>query len=106
MRITSDTFRVSLLNTFTGIEAMNAETIETSGHLPTKLLAVVSAGLFWCVPFSLFLSIAAVKATEKTSGWPRRLAQTGAILTVGWVALLTLGVAWILYIVVWNPALA
>lgn len=85
---------------------MNAETHTTPARLPARFLALLSLCLFWCVPYSPFLSIAAIKATSNTVGWPRHVARTSAILTVAWVACLTFAIAWILYIIIWNPALA
>lgn len=85
---------------------MNDATLEMRSPLSTRLLALLSASLFWCVPLSPFLSMAAVKATNKTTGWPRFVARTAAFLTIGWVTFLACGVAWILYVIVWNPAIA
>ncbi len=72
----------------------------------TKIKAVLSVALFWCTPVSAIVSIMAVRATSGTSGWPREVARTGAFLTIGWVAYLTVAIAWMLYVIVWNPALA
>lgn len=85
---------------------MQAETILTPAKFSSMLLAVLSAVLFWCVPFSPLLSIAAVKATDNSTGWPRCVAKSAAMLTVAWVTLLMVGLAWMIYVVVWNPALA
>lgn len=74
--------------------------------LPAKILAVLSIGLFWLVPFSPFISMAAVKATNRTPGWPRHVARTGAILTMALVAYFTLAVLWMTCVIIWNPTLA
>lgn len=85
---------------------MQAETTLMPAKFFTRLLVVASAMLFWCVPFSPLISIAAVRATDNTMGWPRHVARSGAMLTVAWVTLLVVAIAWMLYVVVWNPALA
>ena len=74
--------------------------------LQAKILAVLSVVFFWMVPFSPIISIAAVKATNHTFGWPRDVARTGAILTIALVAYFTLAILWMTYIIVWNPLLA
>jgi hypothetical protein len=45
-----------------------------------KLLAILSVAFFWFVPCSPILAIAAVSTTKESSGWPRKLAVTGAVL--------------------------
>lgn len=85
---------------------MNDETLLPQPPLSAKMLAALSAGLFWLVPFSPFLAIAAVKATGKTAGWPRRVAQTAAVMTTVWVSLMACAVAWIIYVIIWNPSIA
>ena len=85
---------------------MPAETILLPVKPAAKLLAVLSAVLFWCVPYSPWLSIAAIKATADTPGWPRHVARTAAFLTIAWVTLLTAGVAWMFYVIIWAPRLA
>lgn len=85
---------------------MITEMQATPAHLSAKILAGLSACLFWFVPFSPLLSIAAIKATNNTVGWPRQVARTSAILTIAWVAYLTIGIAWMFYVIIWNPALA
>lgn len=88
------------------MQTMNTEIHVNPAPLSTKFLASLSACLFWCVPFSPLLLIAAIKATNNTAGWPRQVARTAAILTIAWVAYLTVAVAWAIYVIVWNPALA
>lgn len=87
---------------------MHAETMPRSDLISAKpiakVLATLSAVLFWCLPIAPLLSIAAVKATEQTTGWPRLLAKTGACLTIFWVALMAGAFAWILHIIIWNPS--
>ena len=85
---------------------MHAEATLSPATLGTKLLFVLSAALVWCVPYSPFLSIAAVLATKKTAGWPRHVAKAAAMLTVAWVTLLMVAIAWMIYVIVWNPAFA
>ena len=55
-----------------------------------KVLAVVSLGVFWLLPFSPWVSIAAVWTTRKSSGWARRVAVTGAVLCIAWTSALAL----------------
>ena len=85
---------------------MNVEKVATPVHVPPRILAALSVGLFWLVPFSPFLSIAAVKATEKTIGWPRQGARAGATLTIVWVGVMAAAILWIGYIVILSPSLA
>lgn len=85
---------------------MNTEMHATPVPVSAKFLAGLSTCLFWCIPFSPLLSIAAIRATNNTVGWPRQLAKTSAILTVAWVVYLTIAIAWMLYVIIWNPALA
>ena len=56
----------------------NASTIVTSPL--GKLLAVLSVLTFWVIPFSPLLAIAAVSKTRGSTGWPRTLAVSGAVL--------------------------
>ena len=44
------------------------------------LLSVVSLGVFWLMPVSPFLAMAAVSTTKNTTGWARTLAVLAAIL--------------------------
>lgn len=56
------------------------------------LLPLLSLAAFWVLPFSPFLSMAAVSQTRQTKGTPRNLAVAGAILcsayTIGLAAVL------------------
>lgn len=44
------------------------------------LLPLLSLVAFWVLPFSPFLSMAAVSQTRQTKGTPRNLAVAGAVL--------------------------
>lgn len=56
------------------------------------LLPLLSLMAFWVLPFSPFLSMAAVSQTRETKGTPRNLAVAGALLcsayTIGLAAVL------------------
>ena len=56
------------------------------------LLPLLSLVAFWVLPFSPFLSMAAVSQTRQTKGMPRNLAVAGAILcsvyTIGLAAVI------------------
>ena len=65
---------------------MNAESIVRPAGMVGKVFAVMCMAMFWLLPFSPFVAIAAVATTRDTAGWPRALAKTGAILcTLGTV---------------------
>ena len=85
---------------------MATESIALPSRATGKLLAVLSLGLFRFVPFSPLLSLAAIKATEKSIGWPRRIARTGAFLSIAWLFLLVGAILWIANIIIWQPELA
>ena len=55
-----------------------------------KLLAILSVACFWLLPLSPLVAIGAVSMTEGASGWPRKLAVTGAVLCVGYAAVMAL----------------
>lgn len=61
-----------------------------------KLLAVLSVACFWLVPCSPILAIAAVSTTKESSGWPRKLAVTGAVLCTSWTLLAVCLILWFL----------
>jgi hypothetical protein len=55
------------------------------------ILSITSIATFWMLPFSPFISMAAVHKTRTSTGWPRKLAVIGAMLcAVYTVALATL----------------
>jgi len=57
-----------------------------------KFLAVLSVACFWLLPWSPLVAIGAVKLTKGVAGWPRRVALTGAYLSVAWTLILAVGV--------------
>ncbi|MDB5346626.1 MAG: hypothetical protein JWP89_5003 [Schlesneria sp.] len=55
------------------------------------ILPIASIATFWMLPFSPFISMAAVYKTRTSTGWPRKLAVIGAMLcAVYTIALATL----------------
>jgi hypothetical protein len=74
---------------------MNAISIRTAPVWATKLLAILSVTFFWVMPYSPLISIAALLATNQSSGWPRMFAVAGAILS----AALTIAAAAVIF---WN----
>jgi Na+/H+-dicarboxylate symporter len=73
---------------------MNAVSTPTAPGRIAKLLSVLSVAFFYVLPWAPMVAIAAVAKTEGTSGWPRRLAVTGAVLTS--VVTIALGVMLVL----------
>jgi hypothetical protein len=63
-----------------------------------KLLAILSVACFWVLPCSPILAIAAVSTTKGSSGWPRRLAVSGAILSTLCTLLGAALLLWLLFI--------
>jgi len=61
-----------------------------------KLLAILSVACFWVVPCSPILAIAAVSTTKGASGWPRKLAVTGAVLCTLWTLMVAAMFLWLL----------
>jgi len=59
---------------------MNAQSIARPEGMVGKVFAVICMAIFWLLPFSPFVAIAAVATTRDTAGWPRALAKTGAML--------------------------
>ncbi len=53
-----------------------------------KFLAVLSVAGFWLLPWSPLVAIGAVRRTEGTAGWPRRVAVAGAGLCTAWTLVL------------------
>jgi hypothetical protein len=66
----------------------------TPGWIAT-LLAILSVACFWIMPCSPILAIAAVSTTKGSSGWPRRLALTGAVLCTLWTLLAAALLLWL-----------
>lgn len=85
---------------------MDAEANAPRQTFTVKLLACLSVAMFWLVPFSPLVAIAAVKATRDTVGWPRRMATAGAWLSIATVTYFTVGTAWVIYLLIWNRAVA
>ncbi len=66
---------------------MNAESIAGPAGMVGKVFAVICMAIFWLLPFSPFVAIAAVATTRDSAGWPRTLAKTGAILCTLWTVM-------------------
>jgi Na+/H+-dicarboxylate symporter len=66
---------------------MNAESIARPAGMVGKVFAVICMAIFWLLPFSPFVAIAAVATTCDTAGWPRALAKTGAMLCTLWTVI-------------------
>ncbi len=58
-----------------------------------RVLAIASIAGFWVLPFSPLLAIGALVGTEKSVGWPRRVAVAGAGLCSAYTLAMGLGVA-------------
>ena len=63
-----------------------------------KLLAILSVACFWILPCSPILAIAAVSTTQGSSGWPRKLAVTGAVLSTLWTLLAAALLLWFVFL--------
>lgn len=71
-----------------------------------KLLAILSLAGFWVLPCSPLVAIVAVSTTRRESGWVRRVAVAGAVLTIAWT--MTLGFflyGWLLVHLLTTPGL-
>jgi len=79
---------------------MNSEPTTTTVTVRQKVLAILSVVCFWLLPVSPFLAMAAVSGTERSSGWPRKLAVGGAILCAVYTLLLG---SWILFVYLRLP---
>lgn len=73
---------------------MNAELPRTPPNAFSRVLAVLSLGTFWAMPFSPIITIGALVRTKNTSGWPSRFSVVAAVLCSAY----TLVVATWLYI--------
>lgn len=73
---------------------MNAESIAGPAGMVGKVVAVVSVAIFWLLPFSPFVAIAAVATTRHSPGWPRTLAKTGTILCTMWTVMAVARFLW------------
>lgn len=76
---------------------MNPESSTVRHSQGAKVLAIFGIATFWAVPFSPFVTIAALKRTKNSNGWPRQLSVTAAILCsvytiamAAWVFVLTI----------------
>ncbi len=58
---------------------MNPESSVVHPGWVTKAIAVCSIATFWLLPFSPFITIAAVVRTKHSAGWPRRLSVAAAV---------------------------
>jgi hypothetical protein len=61
---------------------MNTAVTDAMHERMSKLMAVLSVGCFWMLPFSPIVAIGAVSMTKGAPGWPRNLAVTGAALCI------------------------
>ena len=71
---------------------MNIAAMSPSSRWGAKLLAVLSVALFWLLPWSPLIAIAAVSATRQSCGWERRTARTGAVPSIA-LTLLVVGLS-------------
>jgi len=78
------------------IELQGRLEMKTAPGWIAKLLAILSVACFWLVPCSPILAIAAVSTTKGSSGWPRKLAVTGAVLCTLWTLLAAAAILWLL----------
>ena len=62
------------------VNKMNPESTVDHPGLVTKALAVCSIATFWMIPFSPFVTMAALVRTKNTVGWPRRLSVAATLL--------------------------
>jgi hypothetical protein len=60
-----------------------------------KLLAILSVAFFWILPSSPPMAIAALLATKHSTGWPRRLAVIGAVLSIAFTLAAAAILAWL-----------
>ena len=63
---------------------MNAESIAAPAGVLSKFLAVLCLAVFWAMPLSPFVAIAALTTTRQSTGWPRTLAKIGTVFIVLW----------------------
>ena len=80
---------------------MDSDATTTTVTALQKVLAILSVVCFWILPISPFLAMIAVSGTERSSGWPRRFAVSGAILCTVYTLLLG---CWILLQYLQLPA--
>jgi hypothetical protein len=81
---------------------MNTESTAIPASLVAKVLAVCGVACFWALPFSPFIEIAAVLKTRRSTGWPRMLAVTGAILCILWTVMAAALLLWLLFLFAVN----
>ena len=62
------------------VTIMNPELTVVRQGSAAKALAILCIATFWAIPFSPFVTIAALKRTKSSTGWARRLSVTAAIL--------------------------
>ncbi len=63
---------------------MDGERAAPTPGRTAMVLAALSVGGFWLMPFSPLVAAGAVAATRGTAGWPRRMALAGALLCSGY----------------------
>jgi len=66
---------------------MSSKSIAGPRGIVEKVFAIICLAVFWLIPFSPFVAIAAVATTRDSAGWPRALAKTGAILCTLWTVM-------------------
>jgi|GEM_PF-3231057 hypothetical protein len=81
-------------------ELTTTELATTTVTARQKVLAILSVVCFWLLPVSPFLAMTAVSGTERTTGWPRNFAVSGAILCTVYTLLLG---SWILFVYLRLP---
>lgn len=78
------------------IELQGRCEMNTSPGWIAKQLAILTVACFWVVPCSPILAIAAVSTTKGASGWPRKLAVTGAVLCTVCTLMVAAMLVWLL----------
>ena len=74
---------------------MYAESPLVAPNWVDRILAVLCVALFWVIPFSPLVAIAAVKKTGRSGGWPRKVARTGAVLCIAYTTAAAGLIAWL-----------
>ncbi len=85
---------------------MNTISVAAPTGIVGKILAVFCMAIFWLLPLSPFVAIAALATTRHSVGWPRTLAKTGAVLTVLWGVMFAALFLWLVLLGILNGSWA